>query len=835
MTEEEKHGKASNGEGNDVKEEGTKEVVDMEGEAQEGQVEGEGGGLPVGVQPFFVTGATQELFECIVDEHVTAENPYKYIPITKIKEDFLNRAAVSDFSAFKQELQSYNGEEVLLVFDDFEHGENFLICLTEAAKEAYFKSVEVAKIVEEGGNVVAGEQTEEEEVLLLKKKRLPKDWVSLGSEKEIEEYQFKPTRKNICLLVSRKRRLFGAPISFSDYVVAAESEYPPGAEYKSQTPLDDEPPPVHRRLVDTSLQAIPETANSGSQTTWFPKKNVAAQWEPQHITKEQEAAIDNADLNASIDAAYENIKRGLQTNAIINVYNDDLSRLRGSKGISVSSKAESSLKDFQTFKYMDYGNKRKVTSVDFHPSVSGVVVVAYGKNTTFEERIKNVDPTEKSQALVWSLSDPVMPKISLLAPDDILSIAFCPTNPSYVAGGLRNGQVVFWDLGKASEVIKPTFDSSTKTDIVVSNLVPMVKSSIETGHRSGVTFLQWLPAKFDVDESGRVQGDGKGSNCFQFITCAADGLALVWDIRPSEEDANFKNLDLSWGPHLQIFLTMEGSGVVLARSLCLFQTQSNLASNRGGEEMNARLLVVTEAGKLVYISMERPKSDGGKMSVQKPTAVIPVHGGEALEVKRSPFMPELFLTIGGPTMILWHEKCTQPLMSYTYSNASRPISIEWSLQRPCVWFIGRHDGNIDTWDITDSSYHPTLSNTISSPTQITQMMAAELSQPWNQGVLTMLCAGDSSGTVHIVELPSTLVNPSENEEQHLHHFVEREIQRVKNGNETTISSLTMKKHWLEALEETSPAEVNKLIQEFEKTENEFMIEMGLKTEDEGDD
>ena len=140
---------------------------------------------------------------------------------------------------------------------------------------------------------------DEAPVLLTKKKRRePAEWVSLGSEKEIEAAQQQPSRQpvrqlcfafhscvcmcmcvhvctrpkvqicfspcalchfrptilllpflpslppsflpslflclwlQICLLVSRKRRLFGAPYSFADAALSDTHEYPPATEYK---------------------------------------------------------------------------------------------------------------------------------------------------------------------------------------------------------------------------------------------------------------------------------------------------------------------------------------------------------------------------------------------------------------------------------------------------------------------------------------------------------------------------------------------------------------------------------------------------------------------------
>lgn len=58
-----------------------------------------------GLMPVFFTGATQELFGCVVDRDVTPEHPEKLIPLERIHQDFRDRAAVSDFHPCKAEMQ----------------------------------------------------------------------------------------------------------------------------------------------------------------------------------------------------------------------------------------------------------------------------------------------------------------------------------------------------------------------------------------------------------------------------------------------------------------------------------------------------------------------------------------------------------------------------------------------------------------------------------------------------------------------------------------------------------------------------------------------------------
>ena len=65
-------------------------------------MEGESEEVPSYVLPLFFTSKTQELFECIGDEQVTEEAPYKLITKEKIFQDFRERAAVSDFHPAKK-------------------------------------------------------------------------------------------------------------------------------------------------------------------------------------------------------------------------------------------------------------------------------------------------------------------------------------------------------------------------------------------------------------------------------------------------------------------------------------------------------------------------------------------------------------------------------------------------------------------------------------------------------------------------------------------------------------------------------------------------------------
>ena len=71
-----------------------------------------------GVVGLFLATKTQEIFQCIADEHVTEEKPLKMIKKEDIIDDMKMRAAVSDFHPVKQILmvRSCNYLEIILLF-----------------------------------------------------------------------------------------------------------------------------------------------------------------------------------------------------------------------------------------------------------------------------------------------------------------------------------------------------------------------------------------------------------------------------------------------------------------------------------------------------------------------------------------------------------------------------------------------------------------------------------------------------------------------------------------------------------------------------------------------
>ena len=100
----------------------------------------------------------------------------------------------------------------------------------------------------------------------------------------------------------------------------------------------------------------------------------------------------------------------------------------------------------------------------------------------------------------------------------------------------------------------------------------------------------------------------------------------------------------------------------------------------------------------------------------------------------------------------------------------------WSPTRPGMLFMARDDGLVDVWDLTDSSYIPSV-QLLAAPTRITAM---EFLPPANLAAKQQLLAvGDKVGNLHIFEVPRTLWRSATNEKSLMEAFVAREVSRVQ--------------------------------------------------------
>lgn len=96
-------------------------------------------------------------------------------------------------------------------------------------------------------------------------------------------------------------------------------------------------------------------------------------------------------------------------------------------------------------------------------------------------------------------------------------------------------------------------------------------------------------------------------------------------------------------------------------------------------------------------------------------SAYPGHHGPVHSLRRNPFSPKYFLSIGDWTARIWNEDLKVPLMTTTY-HASDIVGGTWSPTRPAVFFTIKSNGCMDVWDLFYKCNEPSL--TVSRPQNI---------------------------------------------------------------------------------------------------------------------
>ncbi|KAK1803769.1 hypothetical protein P4O66_020792, partial [Electrophorus voltai] len=712
-------------------------------------------GHPDYIFPLVLTSATQELFGCRADVDVTGDEPHKLLRKEDILRDMKNRAAVSDFSPLKQAVLDYPEEELLLVFDqDFTYGQSFYLVLTAGAKEDILRPPPGVEEEEE-------EEEEGDELLEVQKTPEPKPWLSLGSEREIQEESVTDTRPRLRYKVSRVRRQFGAPVCFWDHSAGAMR-----GSYVECPSYQDKSFSLWRMEKENSVQAIPNTKSSSSQTLWKYPRNMCTQYESRELEdEEKERLLQSADLKNFLNSVSARFELAIQQNEIMDVFLDDWRALGDEENV-LGGKVDTHLKEYQSFTHTHYSTNKTISCLSWHPTVNGVIAVAVTENLSFEERINNSTRLLLNPSLIlfWSFSDPINPQLLLECPDDIFCFEFCPSNPNIIAGGCMNGQVALWDISahvdrlqgargggaaRPSNADVPQCFEDTR-DIAPPTVRYCAVSGVESGHRAPITDIQWLPETFEVSRTGTPL-ENKTLISVQIVTCAPDCCVMFWDLRaprtvvnaltdtkPKPEEktvenpygvpSTFKHLDLTWKPLFRVALpkvdtrgeysplrfslrgNTDKSVTVGDRPEPPDYGQLHLPSakhQRQTDDISTKFYVGTEDGEVVYTDWKLEKdNDSGQLFSPKPTHCFRVHDCLVNTVSRSPFYLDIILTVGGWNFAIWKEGVMTGPLVLSACSQKRCSAGAWSLTRPGVIYIGKEDGNLEVWDLLEKTHEP---------------------------------------------------------------------------------------------------------------------------------
>ncbi|XP_040466174.1 dynein intermediate chain 3, axonemal isoform X7 [Falco naumanni] len=752
--------------------------------------------------PLFFTEKTQEIFNCRVDEDVTEENCFKFIKKEDIIQDLKTRATISDFHPVKKVVLEYPGEELLVVFDaKFQYGQNFYFVASEEAKENFVKPPETAEEKEEEEEEEIREETLE---IHPYKPRIHKPWVSLGSEKEVEEESVKESVKKIKYMISRVRRKFGAPITFTDKNAShVKDSYIECMSYQEKTFS------IKMLEKDVGIQMVPKIREASTQTKWTNPKNAATQYFPRQLSnKEKEESLSSEKLKEFLTSVHLRMEIALQQNEIMNAFFDDWKALAEDESSS-GGKPDVCLKAYQSLTDLHYLKDRTISCVCWHPTIYGIIAVSARKRHSYKEQVNLSDKSLLQQSLIlfWSSFDPIHPQLMLECPEDIYCFQFSPSDPNIIAGGCINGQVVLWDISQHEEKLQ---NAKTFADGIKITAVNM-------DNRMGATF------------------ENRAEIRVQLVTCSPDCSILFWDIpvtklpeQPSSEKVReeeffymsrdvpdtFKHLDLCWKPLIKIHLcgsganTEDGPVRISLRELHYHyktpekvpslntlevptrespHTEMRTSSSKNLkalESISTSFSVGTEDGEIVYSDWKMEiDSDSAKPVSRKHAQKYTIHTETINTLQRSPFFKDIILSIGGRNFAIWKEEVTNGPILQSSCSAGRYTVGQWSLTRPGIFFLGRDDGNIDIWDILKKTHEPSHFQNISN--SMITFISPWIASPKQH----FLAASDDLGVLHVLEICQTLSHPSRNESMTTLQKTREEMEEQENADYTVFLDL----------------------------------------------
>uniref|UniRef100_A0A8C9GN42 Cytoplasmic dynein 2 intermediate chain 2 n=2 Tax=Piliocolobus tephrosceles TaxID=591936 RepID=A0A8C9GN42_9PRIM len=364
-----------------------------------------------------------------------------------------------------------------------------------------------------------------------------------------------------------------------------------------------------------------------------------------------------------------------------------------------------------------------VTGISWN-STGSVVACAYG-------RLDHGDwSTLKSFVCAWNLDrrglSPRQPSAVVEVPSAVLCLAFHPTQPSHVAGGLYSGEVLVWDLSRPED---PLLWRTGLTDDT---------------HTDPVSQVAWLP-------------EPEHSHRFQVLSIATDGKVLLW------RGVGAGQLQLT-----------EGFALVMQQ---LPRSTKLKKHPRGETEVGAtavafssfdpRLFILgTEGGFPLKCSLA-----AGEAALTRMPSSVPLrapaqftfspHGGPIYAVSCSPFHRNLFLSAGTDGHVHLYSMLQAPPLTSLQLSLKYLFAVRWSPVRPLVFAAASGEGDVQLFDLQKSSQKPTVL------IKQTQDESPVYCLEFNSQQTQLLAAGDAQGTVKVWQLSTEFTEQGPREAEDL--------------------------------------------------------------------
>jgi WD40 repeat protein len=628
---------------------------------------------------------------------------------------------------------------------------------------------------------------DEELIKKVSKPLVARDWNTGSIEqtmKEILYQEIAPTRPLFKMQFIKKRREFARPYKFgdkdpNDNVIEIRQQHDTFATF------------VKKQTLEMGLQGCNPMRDLATQTPWNRKMNNATQT----VYEDLQIQVEDDDKGVlSLMRNFEvmnEMESALQQNEMIDIFQDDFAVLPHDEFSSDEvGKLTSEISELKRTTYHScIGKKifciRSMPPLSVNDSGPKLVCVGYIDHFTFDDRIELFTKSMKYTLLLWNIEDvsEILPALEVTSHLEITTFEFHPEKPNILIGGTANGRIVRWDLqegmnqtdvwnkkGKNTKqevqtlpVVKPKLVSALQDAASgTGNKIDEAKSKNVPSHKSKIVDIKWVSHEWEVEKRAlHYTTASKSKETSQFVSLSEDGQILIWDIRiPGDKELE----EYSWKAMFSIQLVRpEGAGIMGGSNL-IFDNKKGLT--------RPILYGVSDEGEVFTFDWTLKLSE----DVTKVEHVTRVWGHErdyrpchALDI--SPFCEDTILTVHDYHFCVWRADCNVPVFtSMNYENTWLTCGC-FSPTRPGVIVIGRSDGNVDFWDLTDQSHKPII------VFQVAPKGVASLR--FQRRTPYILNVGDNEGSLRVLVLPSNLSRKAAGEENTIEDFYQREVKRVE--------------------------------------------------------
>jgi len=165
-----------------------------------------------------------------------------------------------------------------------------------------------------------------------------------------------------------------------------------------------------RDVLDIGLQAGNQMKTLTTQTYFRRAVNASIQYDPNDFINEMKEKFSKAESNTNekmdkfIDRVAYRVEEALQSNEIINVFQDDFEML-GDEEAATGSKISVVNSTPRSFVEKEYCENKSVSCIKFNPHKPFLVALSLIENLSFDDRCEIMGKSFDSHVLILNFSD----------------------------------------------------------------------------------------------------------------------------------------------------------------------------------------------------------------------------------------------------------------------------------------------------------------------------------------------------------------------------------------------------------------------------------------------